>query len=98
MMRADSIISNMDDAAEVPTSASRGVFLQALEERDNELSALLTQYSYKIMDILAAKRDLRKQYNAVAPNITTGMPEFPREGRAHGNIRGVLPITGILCY
>ena len=31
------------------------------------------------------------------PN-TTGMPEFPREGRAHGNIRDVLPISRILCY
>ena len=32
-----------------------------------------------------------------AADSTTGMPGFPREGRAHGNIRDVLPITGVSC-
>ncbi|KAF7798094.1 hypothetical protein EIP86_009309 [Pleurotus ostreatoroseus] len=79
-MRADSMVSNMDDAAEVAqdaaTPASREAFLQALEKQDSELSALLTQYSYKIMEILYAKRDVRIQYNAVAPNISRLPPEL----------------------
>ena len=62
----DRVVARKDAA----TSTGRAAFLQALENQDRELTALHSQHSQELLRIQYAISALRKQYNAVAPNIS----------------------------